>query len=329
MENSLNKNDQVDLYKLFLKTNDLFNNFLASTYRLILFTLKFWIIFIILIIAGIVAGYFANKNDYLPKESDIQIRVNYNLGKYVYNEIDLINRKITNVDSIFLKKNDLWKNGKTLVMGVEIEPLVSFQELIEDYGISNRTFETLLDNYSFEGTNSASKNFKYEFRYHLLNIKLSHHADSNTVKNLISAINDNPLLQDFKETGILNINDRINSNKEMIEQINSLISSYIRSENIDKISQSVVLDKDVSGLIEKKRAIQAQLEEFRSVKAVSDNIVVMINEPFLVNKQTSILDNKMILYPLLLIILFYLISFFIKLLLKAKTLHYSKFQQKQ
>ncbi len=314
-------NESLDLFYIFRKTNDFFNRGLILFYKITLFTLKFWILIISLIFLGLIGGYFANANKVNTKEANIQVRINFELGRYVYNEIDLLNKKIANLDSIFLKERGIWKNGQPLVNSIEIEPLVAFQELIEDYGSSNRTFEILMDNYNFEGDNSSSRNFKYEFRYHLLKLNLSNEASSKTIESILSVINENLLLKELKNIEILNIESRISSNLEMLEQINTLVSAYAQTDNLKTLSLVPILDKDISGLIDKKRAIQAQLEDYRRLKVVSSNIIVLISEPIIVENKSGMLNNKMVLYPILLIFSFYLISLLVFTFLRAKRLY--------
>lgn len=316
-----NSQDNIDLFFVFRKTNELYKTFLISIFRALSFFIKNWIIILILIVAGLIFGFFSQKNYEAPKEMSALIRINFGTGNYVYSSVDLLNEKINNRDSIFLKNLKLWKNNSSIIRSVAIEPVINFKKLIEDYGPSNRTFEILLDNYDFDGNNSASETFIYDYKYHKMTISLDPSATSVSVSYIIDYLNKNEILQILAEEGIYNIQDRINSNTEMISQINGLIDTYTNNQMTSgNTSEPIVLDKDISGLIDKKRAIQSQLEAYREEKVVSKNIVVMISKADLVQSKTSFFKNKLILYPAFLLFIFITFSVLKRIFLKAKRL---------
>lgn len=319
-----NSEDNVDLFFLFKKTNELYKSFLISIYKAIQFLLRNWMVLILLILVGIVLGYFSQKNYEEPKEANVLIRINFNTGRYVYNSVDLLNEKINNQDSIFLKNALLMKGNSSIIKSVEIKPVVDFKKLIENYGPSNRTFEILLDNYDFEENISASENFKYDYDYHTMKISFQPYATSSSIDAVIAYLNKNEILQLVKEEGKKNIQDRIKSNLEIINQINNLIETYTKNKDVGSPVEAIVLDKDISGLIDKKRAIQAQLEIFREQQIVSNDIVVMINKSNLINVKSGMFRNKVVVYPLYLLLFFFILSSFKVLFIKAKELNNKK-----
>jgi hypothetical protein len=290
-------------------------------YKALKFLLKNWLIILIIIIAGLILGFFAQKKDVTPKEANVLIRINFGTGNYVYSSVELLNEKISNRDSIFLKSLRLWNNNSSIIRKVEIEPVIDFKKLIEDYGPSNRTFEILLDNYDFDGNNTASETFKYDYKYHKMTISLEPSATSNSIFSVMDYLNTNEILQILAEKSKNNIQDRIETNEEMINQINALIDTYTKTQlSLGGKSESIVLDKDISGLIDKKRAIQTQLETFREEQVVSKNIVVMINKSDLIQVKASFFSNKFILYPTIFLFIFFALSILKRLFLKAKRL---------
>jgi hypothetical protein len=154
-----------------------------------------------------------------------------------------------------------------------------------------------------------------------MTISLEPSATSNSIFSVMDYLNTNEILQILAEKSKNNIQDRIETNEEMINQINALIDTYTKTQlSLGGKSESIVLDKDISGLIDKKRAIQTQLETFREEQVVSKNIVVMINKSDLIQVKASFFSNKFILYPTIFLFIFFALSILKRLFLKAKRL---------
>ena len=71
------------------------------------------------------------------------------------------------------------------------------------------------------------------------------------------------------------------------------------------------MDKNfhIHGILNKKTQLLLDNEKIREELVVSDNIIVMMNEPRLLSEKPEILDYKFIFYPLVFVLGFLLLAF--------------------
>ncbi|PKA82924.1 hypothetical protein ATE92_1065 [Ulvibacter sp. MAR_2010_11] len=309
--NTTNNNEDIDLIFLFKKLNDSFKRILIAAYKFILFLIRNWIIVLSLVLIGILWGYLSQKDVKNSKSTNAVVRINFGLGSYVYNSIDILNTKINNRDSVFLSNHNLW-NGQPLIKNVEIKPIISFNELLENYGNNNKTFEILLDKYEYDGDDSASKVFTFEYKFHKLKVKLSNNATSKTLDNLINYFNGNELLASYKEEAIKTDMELLLSNKKTIELIDKVFQNYVEEQEPDFSTYQIVLDKDLTGLVEKKNHLLDLNKDLQRDIELSKDITVLLNKSDLVEQQPGILGNKIIVYPFFLLFMFFVFALFRK-----------------
>jgi len=96
-------------------------------------------------------------------------------------------------------------------------------------------------------------------------------ANEETIPKIINFFNNDELLRKVRNVGVKNMEDRIISNEKVISQIDT--------------------------------------EKIREELVVSDNIIVMMNEPRLLSEKPEILDYKFIFYPLVFVLGFLLLAF--------------------
>lgn len=322
-----NSSEEIDLFYLFSLVGNFFKKCFIAAYRFIVFLLKNWIILLVLITVGVLAGYFLQKDTENPKEANALIRINFDTVGYVYNTIDLLNDKIINRDSVFLKEANLWKNGP-LIKEVKIEPVISFKDIASIYGRDNATLKALFENYEYENGNTINTTFKIDFKYHSIAMVLAPNATPKSIDYFIKYLNTNDLLDSLKDKSIGNIEERISTNEETIKQINNILNNYNTGEIGIKTNQ-ITLDKDLTGLVRTKMDLQREIEEFSEDLILSKGVSVLINKSSLIEASPSKLSNKMIVYPILLIFLFLSFALLIRAFNYARKLAQNKDAEKQ
>jgi hypothetical protein len=106
--------------------------------------------------------------------------------------------------------------------------------------------------------------------------------------------------------------DRIKSNENAINQIDTIILKYTNdisnSSNVD--SQLYIDNKDIrpNDLIKTKIELIKEVEALKEEKIYSNNTVVVVNNSNLMIESSSIKNNKIVYYPLLLCFIFILIQ---------------------
>ncbi len=314
-------NDELDLFQLFDKLKAIVNNWIVKLFNAIDYIYKYKIIIGILIIVGVGLGYFSQKATKLDQKATALVKVNFKTVDYVYSEIEQLNEKLKEKDSLFFDKNGF--RADTLEMSkIEIKPIVNLNDILEKYELNDRKLEGLLKNLEFDDEEiKLYETFTSEYKYHKINFEFSPVATNKTIKQTIEYLNNNPLLQELKETIITDVKSQIENNKKSIRQIDHVIDTYQTNESLPSPSEQIfVVDKNFSihVLFERKLELQQLNESLNTFLAQSKDVVVLVNKPDIVKEKKGVIGNKIILYPLLLVSLFLLLSYFRYIFIKLR-----------
>ena len=126
MSASPQKNDEsqeIDLTQISKKIGGFFENISTSIFKSILFFKRNIIWLSILLVIGVGLGYYFDKT---TKEYNHQIILIPNFGSvdYLYAKIDLINSKISESDTLFLKNEVGIKFPKKIRKREQIKPTI-------------------------------------------------------------------------------------------------------------------------------------------------------------------------------------------------------------
>ena len=101
------KSDEIDLTNLFSVFKEKIKDSIVLLFDLIDYLLKKWILITTLILLGLIIGYVTQNNYNHNKKASVLLRINFDTVDYVYSEIDLINEKVTEKDSLFFSEMGL------------------------------------------------------------------------------------------------------------------------------------------------------------------------------------------------------------------------------
>jgi len=298
-----NANDEIDLFFLFKKIKGAFKSIIIAGFRGVDFLIRNWLILLILAIVGAIAGYFLTDASQEKMKSKAIVQINFEAVDYVYDAINVLNGKIIEEDSVFLRNNGFKLKE---LSKLEISPIVDVTGVINQYenNSSYRILETLFKNLTIEEEDVAIENF-FTNRYKKFEIDLvfSSKSTNQTIDKFITYLNSNPLYNDFKAVALENYKEHIKFNDKAIQQIDNSISSY---SNSDFKENQIFIDKDLNGLFKTKRALQLDSELVKSNIVLEQDIVVVLNKPTLTKVDTGVSKNKMVKYPFILISIFIL-----------------------
>lgn len=316
-------NDEIDLFHLFDKLKALVNNWIVLLFKAFDFIYKFKIVILILIIIGAGLGYFFQQTYKLNQKTTALIRVNFDSVDYVYSEIELLNDKIKEKDSVFFEANGF--RSDTLEMKkIEVKPIINLNNILEKYEINDRKLEGLLRYLDFEDEDiKLYETFNSEYKYHKINFSLSPVASNKTITSTIAYLNNNKLLQKFKEMIISDVKSQIENNEKSIKQIDNVIDTYKTGESLPSPSEQIfVVDKNFSihVLFEKKLKLQQLNEKLKTFLAQSQDIVVLVNKPDIVKEKTGVSGHKVIAYPIILVTIFLLLALFRYIFIKLRAI---------
>ena len=303
--------DELDLLKIIQVFKNIFKKWLLLFFNALDFIFRNWKTVLGLIAIGLVLGYFTQNNNKPSKKATALLRVNFDAVNYLYSEVALLNEKLAEKDSLFFTR--IGFNTDSLeVQHMELTPLINLKDIVDK---NYRNLDGLLQNLDFEDNDkeiNISETFTTEYRYHNLKFSLLSNANEETIPKIINFFNNDELLRKVRNVGVKNMEDRIISNEKVISQIDTLIKLYSKNESLPSPSDQIfVVDKNfhIHGILNKKTQLLLDNEKIREELVVSDNIIVMMNEPRLLSEKPGILDYKFIFYPLVFVLGFLLLAF--------------------
>ena len=306
------KSDEIDLTNLFSVFKEKIKDSIVLLFDLIDYLLKKWILITTLILLGLIIGYVTQNNYNHNKKASVLLRINFDTVDYVYSEIDLINEKVTEKDSLFFSEMGL-KGDSIQIKQIEITPIVRFKEIIERYKVNDRKLEGLLKSLEFNDDDVESyETFKSEYYFHTLNFTLSYNATQETIEKTIEYLNNNIILTDIKNSSIRDIKSQIANNSTSIKQIDNVINAYKTNESLTSPSDQIfVVDKNfnMSEMFEKKIELQELNAELNKILVYSKDIVVVVNKPKIIEENTKFSSNRIVFFPSLFVFIFLLFSF--------------------
>jgi hypothetical protein len=306
------KSDEIDLTNLFSMFKEKIKGWIVLLFDLIDFIIKKWIFITTLIILGLVSGYLTQDNYDHNKKATVLVRINFDTVDYVYSEIDLINAKIIEKDSLFFSEMGLIGDS-IQVKKIEITPIVRFKEIIERYKENDRKLEGLLRNLEFNDDDVESyETFKSEYYFHTIKLTLSNNANQETLEKIIEYINSNKILEEIKVSSVRHIKFQIENNLISIKQINNVINAYKTNESLTSPSDQIfVVDKNfnMSEMFERKNELQGLNAVLNNFLVYSKDIVVVVNKPKIIEENTKFRSNRIVFFPSVFVFIFLLFSF--------------------
>lgn len=216
---------QIDLSQISRKITRGIQNFVFNCFR---FIIKNAIVMALLFIIGCVLGYFLD-NSQKSYNHEIIVIPNFRSTDYLYSKIEMINSKIKERDTVFLK--DLGFKYPKNISKIEIEPIIDPYNFIKD---SEENFE-LLKLMAEDG--SADKVIKDKitsknYSFHTISFSTKGKATkSNTIDPLMACLNDNEYLKVLQENAIANVKSKMLYNDQTLNQINGILNSFSNEVN--------------------------------------------------------------------------------------------------
>ena len=332
MKNNLKENKELDIVVLLEKIKLLFLGILLQFFRKSKLFLSAWKQLLVIIIFGVVAGYFLNdKENDSTKEASALIKINFDAGNYVYNTIDLINQKINSKDTDFFS-NDLKLNSDENINEVSITPVIDIKDIMVN-DINANEIRALFENLEYEDGFSVSEGFKPDYDYHNLKISVSGNSSIETINKIIEFINNNPMFIELRERNFQRITTILYDNEETIKQIDKLLENITLSAlpnttvpTDDEIqwhgskSAATAFKLESSGLyidnkdfkptelIKTKITLQNENQELKKERLTAKETVMIVNNSNVLITDNSLFSNKMVYYPILFFFI-YLIAF--------------------
>lgn len=303
---------EMDLTDIFSLIGRFFKNIVYFIFRIVDFIIKMWWVILVLIIAGIVLGYVTKGSP--SYEANLLLKTNFKSQSYVYNAIEQFNNNLAEGDVAFLES--LGKDPLTFsVAAVEITPIVEVLDLVSYIGENDRALGEMTREFKLEDDKElfATDRFLSTYKYHKLTIILRSDDGKKDIESLMDFINKQPYAQDLKRKGIENHNEFIAYSENTLKQVDDLVEGYTK----EALSTGKSLeegfyfnnrsDNELSSLFDFKMLLARNTEEVKNDNVSYKDVAVIVSD-IQASKTSSVLDNLVVIYPLLFIFLFLILA---------------------
>ena len=309
--------DEIDLGQLFQMIGNGFQRIFKALLRIFLYLKKNAIVLGGLIVLGVAIGFGLNQIVDKKMKTEVIVKPNLDSRNYLYEVVDEIQSNIIAKDTLFF--NDL---------GILVENLKGFKITVESLGDTRNNddqgteYLELLK--GFEGSSEAISDIvraEILSKSTLINHKITFLFKNPIIgqdyaKKLMVYINSNEYFTELIEVNMANANERIKQNQELIDQLDGLITSYAEKlaekDNITT-SGTISFDTDekvnIKGLFDLKNGLLKDIENKRVELKTRTEAVKVINfgRPQQIAK--PLLGKNIVLFPAILIGMFFLFSF--------------------
>ncbi|PIF61317.1 MULTISPECIES: hypothetical protein [unclassified Flavobacterium] len=308
-----NQEDQeIDLTQISKKIGRLFEWINTFLFRCIQFFVKNAIVILILLVIGVGLGFYL---DVTKKTYDHQIIVtpNFESTDYLYSKIDLIESKIKERDTVFLKEIVGIKNPKEIIK-IEIKPITDVYKFIE-----NKTENFELIKLMAEGgdikkileDNLTSKNYSL----HTITFKTKNQTNNTeTVQPILIYLNETDYYKKVQKETVNNIQIKMIQNDTIISQINGVLNGFSNMVNGAQKSDKLVYyneNTQLNDVIKTKETLINEQGNHR-VDLVGLDKIIKDNSSTLNIENTNSVNGKLkLVLPVLFLLSFILIRLFL------------------
>ncbi|MUH35135.1 hypothetical protein D9O36_04720 [Zobellia amurskyensis] len=327
--NNTSTSDEIDLGQLFKMIANGFNRIGIAFLRVFLYLKKNALILIGLIALGIIISFILSSFVNKKLKTEAIVRPNFDSTDYVYDVINEIQSNIYSQDTAFFQKIGLSVQD---LQGfrMEIQPIEDPEETKEEAEQELRYLELLQDfkEESFVVDIVRSELTKKSIIAHRITFTYIDAGKGNLIaEKLLDYINYNSYYDRVKNTSRENAQLRITKNTLLISQIDNLIDNYTKTllrDGSDKAQGSVYMENEsalnIASLLTLKNRFLKEIEEKKSELTEQTEILSVINMGKTQVFKKPFFNNTFFLIPMVLVVLFFIISFILFLNKKAKEL---------
>ncbi|MBN8567981.1 MAG: hypothetical protein J0M25_14765 [Flavobacteriales bacterium] len=285
------ENQEIDLTQIAQKVNGLYEGFLTRIFKFLLFLKRNSLILLAIFIIGAGIGFYLDKK---VKTYNHQMIIMPNFGStdYVYAQIDLLQSKINENDTLFLKEIGI-KEPKKLGK-IKIEPIIDVYKFVDN---KTENFDLLklmaedgnIDKIIEEKT--TSKNYPF----HTLSYSTSKlSSNENTVEPILNFLNSSVYFKEIQKEYVQNIQVKMKENDSIITQINGVLNQFKNKMNNNQGDKLVYFNENtqLNEIIKTKDLLIREQGSLRldlvNLNKVVRDISVIINQ-----KETKGTSGKM------------------------------------
>lgn len=324
--NTNHDQEEIDLGQLFGKIGNFFSSITTSIFKGILFVQKNIILLAALVVIGAGLGYYIDSE---TKVYNHEVIVSPNFGSvdYLYNKINLINSRIKQQDTSFLKSIGIAQPKN--ISKISIKPVIDIYSFVnENRGTANNAENT--QNFELVKLLSEDGDINKVIKDSLTSRNYNHHkilivtdgftTNKQTIDPILSYLNQSSFYKDFQNVYRDNFFTRIKENQTVIKQIDTLLNQFSNNIKNQKNDKLVYYNENtqLNGLIDQKNGLINEINGIKTQLITSSKII--LDKSRVINiKNTKGLNNKMkLVLPVVFIFGFLFLNLFLSFYKKQK-----------
>lgn len=304
-------NQEIDLTQISKKIGNFFENVSTGIFKAFLFFKRNMLWVGILFALGVVIGIYLDKT---TKEYDNQIIVCPNFGStdYLYAKIELINSKISDRDTVFLKDVVGLKEPKKF-RDISIIPITDVYKFIDNKEQNFELIKLLAEDGDIKKIVNESLTSK-NYPYHLISYTTSKvTSNEETLQPLLDYLNNSDYYKIIQKEFVNNIKIKMAQNDTIISQINGVLNSFSGTVNSAQKSDKLVYYNENTQLdaIIKTKDLLVYEQGTHRLELVNLDKIVKENSNTLNIRNVNNINGKMkLVLPFLFVFIFILVGFF-------------------
>lgn len=316
-----NSSEEIDLGYLFKKSNDFLKSVIRSLFLILLFFKKYFIIIIVLLILGFAYGYYKDSIAIKTYNNELIVIPNFESVDYLYDKVEVINKKVAMGDTLFLQK--VLDTNFQKLNSIKLEPIVDIYNFVSKSYRNYDVLRLIAEKQDFSDYIEDLSTSKY-YKYHRMDVSINGNESSEDIINdLFIYLNENEHFKKYQEVYVENNKFKIKEYYNMISQIDSLLMANSRLNNTAS-NVSITTTSDLFSLIDKKRQILEDIVKLKTEEVDFKEPIKKVTADYNLESKRFLNFSNKVKYPIYLVLLFSGFFFFLYLFRSLKNYSDSK-----
>ncbi len=316
--NSDNTEKEVDVIDIGASIANLFYQMAFSLVKFGKFLKKKVIVLISIVVVGAVAGYLLDENN-KKYESEVIVTANFESVDYLYNTIGLIDSKIKEKDEAYLKSIGI--DDYKSVKKISIHPVIDVYDFITRNPQNFEMIKLLSESADAQTTIKDLVTSKNYAAHEITLVTTDKSISAKIIKSLLAYLNKNSFHEQLRLVTIKNIEYQLNTNQEMIDQIDEILKTFSKEKEQKQPNEKLVYYNDnmqLNDIINTRNSLVIEQGRLRVQSQFYDRFIKEKSTTLNVVDNDSIGSKLKLVLPLLGLLIFFVLSLILTLAKKAK-----------
>lgn len=307
MENKQHDSEEVDVFELFRHIGRGFDKLGAVFLRFFNFLVRKIVAIGIIVLIGIVIGFFINRMVPQKYETVALVSSNFESTEYLYKYIAGIDSKFAELDEGFLAEMNLSKE-EARPISLFISPIITVKGISPDMEDLSKVME---DSYNLTKEEIQDVlSISYD-RHRITLVHTDQVQGEKLLEKIIDRIRTNTFFQKISQELHSSYARQIDSNIYVLSQIDSLLANYAQSiGSSGNVGKNLVYSDNsinLAGILEMRIDLQDKTADLRQKQIINETFIRVLSEGKTSAKERGIFENYIVLIPILLLAVFFLV----------------------